>query len=742
MRARLGFPRRVTLRRPDGKLAWPSGSFWTGLGALGVLGLLTYPLPTAWLGLGAFLIATVARRRMSGRLPSSTPLALPLGLYLGGAAVGLYVTTTPVSAGVHLFGLIAALATFSLITDSVGSGQAAYRLLRGMLLAVLVATPLLASVVLYSLQPLDFGQLPAPPADLLASSRSLHKAVRDFYPDRDDDVEGRYRLTGGGLSSLAAFGAALALGPLLAGPSRRERLLGGLASGYFALFLLLAGRRWGLVSVLAVAALFLALRYRWLLVVGLGLAAAAIVVVSRVGLTESTQRLGFGALGSVSDLTSGQQRLEHWGNLLYLLGDFRFTGVGLGADSYFALYKEFYAIHKQFWPTEYYVKVLHAHNMFLQTYLEQGLLGLLGLLGVIAVGLVVGYRTLRQVRDPWLRVATISGGGAALTFVLTGLLEITPVTTLGSVMLFGSLGLVFAVSRLEGRPAGRFVPHWPYSIKLPTRRGASLIAGTVAFLVLLVVLATATASRVEAIPSLQQDASRLSQPLVAATAALNLNLGALELTRVTGTNSVPRREREQRLALAESFLQRALALDPENVGIHRNLATLALARGQSPEALRVLAEATRLADPGDRRYLIQLGRLYRDAGSAELALDAWSRARAKAQLAGWGAYLEEHERGRGAVDAYRAAIRIDPTDGTLYPALARALVRTAGRDAALAEMQELAQLYPELGWAYLEVGDHYWRAGQLEQARAWYEQGAAVGPDQPGARDAQMRIER
>ena len=98
MRACLGVHRRVTLRRPDGKLAWPSGSFWTGLGAVSVLGMLTYPLPTAWLGLAGFLIATVARRQMSGRLPSRTPLALPLGLYLGGAVVGLYATTTPLSA--------------------------------------------------------------------------------------------------------------------------------------------------------------------------------------------------------------------------------------------------------------------------------------------------------------------------------------------------------------------------------------------------------------------------------------------------------------------------------------------------------------------------------------------------------------------------------------------------------------------------------------------------------------------
>ena len=237
-----------------------------------------------------------------------------------------------------------------------------------------------------------------------------------------------------------------------------------------------------------------------------------------------------------------------------MLGDFRFTGVGLGEDSYFLVYRDFYAIYKQFWPTAYYVKVLHAHNMFLQTYLEQGLLGLLGLVGLVAVGLVVGYRTLRRVRDPWLRVATISGGGAALTSVLTGLMEITPVTTLGSVMLFGALGLVFAASRLEGRPAARFAPRWPPGMKLPARRTVSIIAGMAACLGLLVVLATASASRAEAIPSLQQDASRLSQPLVAATAAFYLNLGALEIARVTSSASVSRREREQRLAFAESFL--------------------------------------------------------------------------------------------------------------------------------------------------------------------------------------------
>ena len=115
---------------------------------------------------------------------------------------------------------------------------------------------------------------------------------------------GVYRLSGSGLSALASFGAALALGPLLAGPGRKERLLGGLASGYFTLFLLLAGRRWGLVCVVAVAALFLALRYRWLLLVGLGLAAAAIGVVSRVGLTDqcTAARLSLTRFGRRPDL--------------------------------------------------------------------------------------------------------------------------------------------------------------------------------------------------------------------------------------------------------------------------------------------------------------------------------------------------------------------------------------------------------------------------------------------------------
>ena len=73
--------------------------------------------------------------------------------------------------------------------------------------------------------------------------------------------------------------------------------------------------------------------------------------------------------------------------------------------------------------------------------------------------------------------------------------------------------------------------------------------------------------------------------------------------------------------------------------------------------------------------------------------------------------MEEQEDWRSAVDVYRAAIGIDPTDGILYPGLARALLRTAGREAMLAEMLEFTQLYPELGWAYLEIGDLYWRSG-------------------------------
>src|SRR5207248_643304 len=133
------------------------------------------------------------------------------------------------------------------------------------------------------------------------------------------------------------------------------------------------------LSAVLVALLLTAACRRWLL------AGACSVALLAIGLTCGLAGLAVsGPMGEVarflpaSGTTPGTFlfRLELWGNVLHVLSDFRFTGVGLGARSVELALASYY-------PTwaEGYVPTSHAHNTFLQSYLEQGPLGLFGLLG-------------------------------------------------------------------------------------------------------------------------------------------------------------------------------------------------------------------------------------------------------------------------------------------------------------------------------------------------------------------------
>src|SRR5438046_9518781 len=76
---------------------------------LGILGLLTYPLPTAWLGLLILVALPAVRWRFAGSPLPASAFAPWLLLYLMSATFGLALTFDPESGQVRFFGLLAAL---------------------------------------------------------------------------------------------------------------------------------------------------------------------------------------------------------------------------------------------------------------------------------------------------------------------------------------------------------------------------------------------------------------------------------------------------------------------------------------------------------------------------------------------------------------------------------------------------------------------------------------------------------
>ena len=104
------------------------------------------------------------------------------------------------------------------------------------------------------------------------------------------------------------------------------------------------------------------------------------------------------------------QRLSYWTGTLSLLGDVPFTGAGLGMRTFAEVFAWYHAL-----PDPY--QVSHSHNVVVQAYAEQGILGAVGLAGLLVVGTLTALRATRRTHGPvrWL-VAGAAGGflGSAL----------------------------------------------------------------------------------------------------------------------------------------------------------------------------------------------------------------------------------------------------------------------------------------------------------------------------------------
>jgi tetratricopeptide (TPR) repeat protein len=358
----------------------------------------------------------------------------------------------------------------------------------------------------------------------------------------------------------------------------------------------------------------------------------------------------------------------------------------------------------------------------MQTYLEQGLLGLLGLLGLVAATLAASWRALaRTPAELTARPVALSASGAALGLILSGLTEVAALTTIGTVLLFGTVALL-AVSARAGAD-GSASARSPTQPELSSRQWVALGGGSVV-VVLVAVALTTLGPGVSALPR-------------RVAAQLYLNLGAVEVSKAAAASKAA--SEEQHLARAEAFLRQAETYQPENPAIYRNLAAAALVATRPRQALPFIQQAEALASPGDDHLFFQLGRLYREAGDVERAIEAWSRvgllathytipeapfgawsgAGADAQLITWGTRLVEEQRWRGAIAVNEAAIQLTPISRAPYRALATALAEYREPEVALKAMQELAARYPDVPWSYEESARITRELGRLEAAQRW-----------------------
>lgn len=554
----------------------PRAELELGLTVAAAAMLLSQPGPWLFPGLG--LLALAWAPRWAARVPlRASPLDAPLGLYLGSAAVGLALTTDWETATIRWWGLVG-IASVCLAWQQRAPDPRAARLAPWLVLSFGLAG---AMAVLALSQgrvargPL--GQALAPVLDLFASVPSLTEPVMH--------TNTRYIVNYNGLADMTLLVATAAV---LLGLETRLRLArAGLFSlaGLGTLLAVATGGRGGILGLLAALGVAVAL---WSPPSEGGRAGGGEARLPRsrkllVGLSVCAAGLGAGASGLLDkrlELDSVGGRLVFWTDLVAMLGDYAFTGLGLGMQSplnAFVVYG----------TTPSPETMVYAHNMFLQAYLEQGPLGAVALALLVAVPAGCALLGLRRPLNPELRTATVLGLAILAGVTLHGLTDQVPTTNFGTLTLLGAG--VLATSGYVASARTDAV------LRRPLLMAAVSLVASVGL------------------------GFALARP--GQLADLPASLGALEATRAAGARS--NEEQRARASAAEAWLLQALAWSPQHAPAHRHLAWLKTMANDPGGAAQHLAMA--IASPRLSGWdAVQVGRLYYRIGFLEDG-DRWSR---------------------------------------------------------------------------------------------------------------------
>jgi tetratricopeptide (TPR) repeat protein len=288
-----------------------------------------------------------------------------------------------------------------------------------------------------------------------------------------------------------------------------------------------------------------------LAVVGMVLAVGLIALYVITRLSPSSRAIP--ALGSA--LQTANSRFVLYRNSLYLLGDYPFTGIGLG-DTFAMVYSRYQLLI----PVPF---LTYSHNLFLSVGLGQGLPGLVAL-----AWLLVGfYRFVGRVERAGLdKQALLFFRAAWLGTTVTLVHGLTDAPQFSDArwtmaMLFAMLGLAVAIGRsaltpANGERASRRSRRWPAVAVV----GVTLAVSALVF----------------------------GRPLLS---DWYTNLGAVYQTRADLSPGMPDATRAENAARAVWYFERALSLNPAQAAANRRLGQMSMEREDFEKAALYLEQA-------------------------------------------------------------------------------------------------------------------------------------------------------
>jgi len=559
-----------------------------------------------WAGVVLLAVSFLIRRLATGRLLRRTPLHWPVLLFGLSGVLGVWAAYDRPVATVKLYLILSAIAIYFWLTS--------HTPLAGFSVAVAVGLALFgAALAVFFVTQNDFAfqsskfslitrigmlvnrwvpSLPFEPphpnrvagvlAIILPLSAACTSACRQSHRALAAICAAASVVMGAGLIMTSSRGAWLALAVVVVGAAGAH-----VASRSRRVFRIALG------AVLVLGALYL----------------LAIIALAHV----DARAVASGLLGGIALGDVTVSRLDVFEQASWLIRDYPFTGSGLGM---FPMVYSTYAllIHVPFIP--------HAHNLFLQAWIEQGLLGFLALVWLVLALYYSAWRS--RTHLDWIAVGGLL---AASVIVVHGLVDAA---------LYSNrvLPLMFAAFALAVPGAEDVRPSSAQAIGQKQQTG--------------------TGSLKVIVPCLAASAIALALSWQTVAALWYANAGSVLATRIElGQYKWPDRlveyvRRDGDLAPAEPFWRQALTFDSENVTANQRLAEVALARAAYDLALDHAERAYR-RDPSNTVTWQLLGDAYLAVGRLDDAYALWSRvpdAASKIEGTAWIRYEVTHDRER------------------------------------------------------------------------------------------------
>jgi len=492
-----------------------------------------------------------------------TPFDLPLLVFVATAAIGVWAAYDRPAAWAKLAMLVVAAAVYYVVAL-----QPQTRLWR----LAAAWEGVAAGVAVFFLLTFDWQRQPADFAWLTALSLRW-MSVRPTLPGFMTSG-----VAGGLLAMLVPFALAL---EVRAWRERRIALLGvnTAVTALIAIGFLLTSSRAAWAALAAGLALWgaaslvgrLPARQRRM-AKGAGVLLVVAVVVLALALADAHPGAAVALLNRLPGAPDGASRYDMAQGALRLMGDFVFTGGGLGAFA--GLYSTYIRVIQV-------VLFTYSHDLFLDVGVEQGALGLLALLAVLGGSLgLLAAASKPKVSAPdadLLRHATLA---SLVAICLHGLLDDALYGNGGTSLLFVTAGM--AVGLAQAHPVwmklwdrGRRPAPWVWGIA-----GAASVLAVAGIFVFI-------------------------RPLLSLGYS---NLGAVELSQwqLAGWPDQTQAVDPADLAEAQSMFEQAAALDPQNRTAQQRLGELALQQRDFDLAVTHL-EAAYQIDPGHRGVRKELG---------------------------------------------------------------------------------------------------------------------------------------